>query len=207
MLFTPLLPERPRDAGTAPRGRAATPCAPLGRAPRQRDPAGLRGPPRRGRHLEERHRHSPRRSSSRCARSRGHCRSRAWPSTRGLQEPRRRDRPTHSCPAAARRGRRGPPPRITASANCLRLRRRRLRGGRGARGAVHLVRDALRTTRASKTRRSAGCSWDAAPKILPEIPPRLGEYAAEQLTKRGVEIRVGTTLESVEQHAAQLSKW
>ena len=46
---------------------------------------------------------------------------------------------------------------------------------------------------------------DAAPKILPEIPPRLGEYAAEQLTKRGVEIRVGTTLESVEPHAAQLS--
>jgi NADH dehydrogenase len=46
---------------------------------------------------------------------------------------------------------------------------------------------------------------DAAPKILPEIPPRLGEYAAEQLSKRGVEIRVGTTLESVEQHAAHLS--
>jgi NADH dehydrogenase len=46
---------------------------------------------------------------------------------------------------------------------------------------------------------------DAAPKILPEIPAPLGEYAAEQLTKRGVEIRVGTTLESVEQHAAQLS--
>ena len=39
---------------------------------------------------------------------------------------------------------------------------------------------------------------DAAPKILPEIPPRLGEYAARQLVKRGVEIRVDTTLESVE---------
>ena len=46
---------------------------------------------------------------------------------------------------------------------------------------------------------------DEAPKILPEIPPRLGEYAAEQLSKRGVEIRVETTLESVERHAAQLS--
>jgi NADH dehydrogenase len=46
---------------------------------------------------------------------------------------------------------------------------------------------------------------DAAPKILPEIPHRLGEYAAQQLVKRGVEIRVETTLESVEPHAAHLS--
>jgi NADH:ubiquinone reductase (H+-translocating) len=38
---------------------------------------------------------------------------------------------------------------------------------------------------------------DAAPKILPEIPSRLGEYAARELTERGVEIYVGTTVESV----------
>jgi NADH dehydrogenase len=38
---------------------------------------------------------------------------------------------------------------------------------------------------------------DAAPKILPEIPSRLGEYAARELADRGVEIHVGTTLESV----------
>jgi len=37
---------------------------------------------------------------------------------------------------------------------------------------------------------------DAAPKILPEIPSRLGEYAARELEARGVEIHVGTTLES-----------
>jgi NADH dehydrogenase len=68
-----------------------------------------------------------------------------------------------------------------------------------------LVRDALRYY---PSLRHAPQRWvlvDAAPKILPEIPSRLGEYAAEQLTKRGVEIRIGTTLESVEQHAAQLS--
>src|SRR2546429_762555 len=46
---------------------------------------------------------------------------------------------------------------------------------------------------------------DAAPKILPEIPPRLGEYAAEQLERRGVDIRVSTTLEAVGPHAAVLS--
>ena len=38
---------------------------------------------------------------------------------------------------------------------------------------------------------------DAAPKILPEIPPRLGDYAAHELEQRGVEIHVNTTLESV----------
>ena len=38
---------------------------------------------------------------------------------------------------------------------------------------------------------------DAAPMILPEIPPRLGDYAADELAKRGVEIRVGTTLASL----------
>jgi NADH:quinone reductase (non-electrogenic) len=46
---------------------------------------------------------------------------------------------------------------------------------------------------------------DAAPKILPEIPRRLGEYAARELSKRGVDIRVSTTLESVEEHAVTLS--
>src|SRR3954451_2723962 len=46
---------------------------------------------------------------------------------------------------------------------------------------------------------------DAAPKILPEIPSRLGEYAAERLERRGVDIRVNTTLESVGAHEAVLS--
>jgi NADH:ubiquinone reductase (H+-translocating) len=46
---------------------------------------------------------------------------------------------------------------------------------------------------------------DAAPMILPEIPSRLGEYAAQLLEKRGVDIRVETTLEEVEPHAARLS--
>jgi NADH:quinone reductase (non-electrogenic) len=45
---------------------------------------------------------------------------------------------------------------------------------------------------------------DAAPKILPEIPSRLGDYAAQELEKRGVEIHVGTTLESVSETEAVL---
>jgi NADH dehydrogenase len=68
-----------------------------------------------------------------------------------------------------------------------------------------LVRDAIRHY---PSLRHAPQRWvlvDAAPKILPEIPTRLGEYAAQQLTRRGVEIRVNTTLESAEAGAAQLS--
>jgi NADH dehydrogenase len=69
-----------------------------------------------------------------------------------------------------------------------------------------LARDALRYYPPHV--RSAPQHWvlvDAAPKILPEIPPRLGEYAAEQLLRRGVDIRVGTTLESVGPHEVALS--
>src|SRR3954449_3089731 len=46
---------------------------------------------------------------------------------------------------------------------------------------------------------------DAAPKILAEIPRRLGEYAARELSKRGIDIRVGTMLESVSKYEVVLS--
>ena len=46
---------------------------------------------------------------------------------------------------------------------------------------------------------------DAAPKILPEIPRGLGTYAARRLAKRGVEIHVGTTLESYDGSEAVLA--
>ena len=68
-----------------------------------------------------------------------------------------------------------------------------------------LVRDALRHY---PTLRDEPQHWvliDAAEKILPEIPTRLGDYAAHQLARRGVDIRVRTTLEAVEPHAAVLS--
>lgn len=69
-----------------------------------------------------------------------------------------------------------------------------------------LARDALRFY--PETVQSTQQHWvlvDAAPKILPEIPSRLGEYAADRLVRRGVDIRVGTTLESVGAHEAVLS--
>jgi NADH:ubiquinone reductase (H+-translocating) len=45
---------------------------------------------------------------------------------------------------------------------------------------------------------------DAAPRILPEIPPPLGDYAATELRKRGIEIHVDTTLDSVSDGSAVL---
>ena len=68
-----------------------------------------------------------------------------------------------------------------------------------------LVRDALRHY---PELRDAPQRWvlvDAAPKILPEIPTRLGDYAATLLAQRGVDIRVNTTLEEITPHAARLS--
>jgi NADH dehydrogenase len=68
-----------------------------------------------------------------------------------------------------------------------------------------LVRDALRYY---PSLQSAPQHWvlvDAAPKILPEVLTRLGEYAAELLMRRGVDIRVETTIEEVEPHAVRLS--
>ncbi len=68
-----------------------------------------------------------------------------------------------------------------------------------------LVRDARR---AYPRLRHAPQRWllvDAAPKILPEIPSRLGEYAAKELAGRGVEIHVNTRLDSIEGGRAVLS--
>ena len=68
-----------------------------------------------------------------------------------------------------------------------------------------LVRDALRHY---PDLRDVPQQWvlvDAAPKILPEIPTRLGDYAAQLLARRGIDIRTETTLEEVEPHAARLS--
>jgi NADH dehydrogenase len=68
-----------------------------------------------------------------------------------------------------------------------------------------LVRDALRYYPALRHEQQHWVLVDAAPKILPEIPTRLGDYAAELLARRGVDIRVNTRLDAIEPHAALLS--
>jgi NADH dehydrogenase len=68
-----------------------------------------------------------------------------------------------------------------------------------------LVRDALRYYPRLRTVPKRWVLVDAAPRILPEIPTRLGEYAARQLSGRGVEIHVSTRLESADDHGLLLS--
>jgi NADH dehydrogenase len=68
-----------------------------------------------------------------------------------------------------------------------------------------LVKDALRWYPRLRSAQQRWVLVDAAPKILPEIPTRLGEYAARELARRGVEIRTSTTLESLDAGAATLS--
>jgi NADH dehydrogenase len=67
-----------------------------------------------------------------------------------------------------------------------------------------LVEDALRYYPHLRSTRRRWVLVDAAPRILPEIPPPLGDYAAAELRKRGIEIHVGTTLESVSADEAVL---
>jgi NADH:ubiquinone reductase (H+-translocating) len=53
-----------------------------------------------------------------------------------------------------------------------------------------------------------GTRWilvEARDRIMLEIPPGLAEFAASELRGRGLEIRTGTTLESVDQRSATLS--
>jgi NADH dehydrogenase len=60
-----------------------------------------------------------------------------------------------------------------------------------------LVEDAMRYYPRLRSTRRRWVLVDAAPRILPEIPPPLGDYAAAELRKRGIEIHVDTTLASV----------
>ncbi len=69
-----------------------------------------------------------------------------------------------------------------------------------------LARDAVR--RSYPTLHGIRQRWvlvDAAPRILAEIPQKLGEYTHHYLEKRGIEIHVGATLESFDDRGAVLS--
>ena len=68
-----------------------------------------------------------------------------------------------------------------------------------------LARDALRHFPRLHDAPQRWVLVDAAPKILAEIPSRLGEYAGRALTRRGIEIHVSTMLASVDEREAVLS--
>jgi NADH dehydrogenase len=68
-----------------------------------------------------------------------------------------------------------------------------------------LVRDALRFYTRIPELSQRWVLVDAAPKILPEIPTRLGDYAARELTRRGFELHVSTTLTSFDGREGLLS--
>jgi NADH dehydrogenase len=68
-----------------------------------------------------------------------------------------------------------------------------------------LVRDTLRHYPSLENVPQRWLLVDAGERILGEVPVRLGDYAAKHLERRGVDIRCGTTLEHVEEHAVTLS--
>ena len=123
-----------------------------------------------------------------------------------LQGPRRRDRPPEPRPPASSRRRM---PTLDAAE------RERQLGfvfvGAGYAGVealaelCDLAHDALRYYPRLRQVRQRWVLVDAAPRILPEIPTRLGEYAARELIERGIEVRVSTKLASVDEREAVLS--
>ena len=110
---------------------------------------------------------------------------------------------TTSC-AGSRPPQRVTRPRRRRARAHVRLRRRRLcrRGG-----ARRTARSRHRRAALLPHFEAAPQRWvlvDAAPKILAEIPTRLGEYAAELLGGAAIEIHVSTRLESAEAGAVTL---
>jgi NADH dehydrogenase len=70
---------------------------------------------------------------------------------------------------------------------------------------MDLVGDAMRLYPRLKDVPQRWVLVNAGPKILAEVPERLGDYAANRLCKRGVDIRLSTTLDCVEENSVRLS--
>ena len=68
-----------------------------------------------------------------------------------------------------------------------------------------LARDALATYPNLRNERMRWLMVDAAPKILPELGEGLARYAQARLEERGIEVLVGTRLESCENGVVRLS--
>ena len=196
MLFTPVLPEaasgtlEPRHAVVPLRMMCPHAELVLGRVVSLDEAA--HSPPSRPRSASSRS--STRTSWSRSAPSRDV----SDPGTRrargGLQVAGRRDPPAQPRAAGARsRGGRACQDRVSRHLAYVFV-----GGGYAGVEALaelnDLVQDALRYYPRLRHVRQRWVLVDAAPHILHEIPTRLGEYAARQLEKRGIEIRCGTQL-------------
>ena len=81
-------------------------------------------------------------------------------------------------------------------------------GYAGVEGIAELQDFAADTIERYPRCRLDGTRWilvEARERIMPEIPPSLAEFAAKELRGRGMEIRTGTMLDSIEPGAAALS--
>jgi NADH:quinone reductase (non-electrogenic) len=82
-------------------------------------------------------------------------------------------------------------------------------GGYAGLEALAELQDFAASAMASYPRaRLHGMRWilaEATDRVLPEIDPGLADYAVRQLRGRGIEIRLGTTIEEVDAHSTRLS--
>ena len=184
---------RVRHARAAPRRRAAADDVPARRAaPRPADGARReRAGPRPSRPTPAPSKSATSRPCSLSAPSRASCRSPVSPSTRSASRTSRTRSISETTSSVGSRPRWRPATATSAEARAdVRVRRARAtRASRRSPSSSDLVRDALRHYPELPRHRTRWVLVDAAPKILPEIPTRLGDYAAKQLARRGVEIR------------------
>jgi NADH dehydrogenase len=70
---------------------------------------------------------------------------------------------------------------------------------------MDLVGDAMRHYPSLRGLQQRWVLVNAGDRVLAEVPARLGEYTAKRLASRGVDLRMNTTVTSVEPHAVTLS--
>ena len=71
--------------------------------------------------------------------------------------------------------------------------------------AHDLVRESLRHYPRLRDVQQRWLLIDGGDRVLAQAPRRLGDYAARDLARRGIEIRLGTRLESLDEHGATFS--
>ena len=142
----------------------------------------------------------------RSARSRGHCRCRDWTSTRSGS----RASPTRSGCATTWSSRWRWPTAARTLSSCERLLTFVFVGGgyAGLEALAELQDFAADAMDRYPRARLHGMRWilvEATDRVLPEIDSKLADYALAELRGRGIEIRLGTTLDEVDRRRATLS--
>ena len=145
-------------------------------------------------------------SWSRSAPPRGRCRSRGWRSTRtaSRRSRRRSTCATGSCTRSSTRSRSRTTRRATRCSPTSSW-APATPGSRASPSCRTSPPTCSTSTRAAGCTACASCSSRRATALMPEISAGLADFAGSELRRRGIEIRLGTTIERVSADSTELS--